>query len=144
MRWCIPALISYSLVQIYSAVLTAAARIRALCYITLIAVLINAILNVSLIPHWGAKGTCIAALSSQGFCGIATLLYARRKLGTPIHWQSLLTYLFVSLSICAFLWFATKNIGPRWAIIGGACCLALVLIWITKLVDLRNWRSVFR
>lgn len=144
MRWCIPALITYSLVQIYSAVLIAAAHIRALCYITLIGVLINVILNVSLIPHFGAKGSCIAALSSQGFCGLATLVYARRKLATPIKWRSVFTYILIGGVICTFLWFGVDRISPRWIIFAGSCLLALGLAWVTKLVDVKSWRSVLR
>jgi O-antigen/teichoic acid export membrane protein len=55
LQWCLPALIGYSLVQVYGTVLTATGHIVPFCYITLVAVLLNAGLNIWLIPVWGAR-----------------------------------------------------------------------------------------
>jgi len=64
LRWCLPALIGYSFVQVYGTVMTATGSVVAFCYLNLVAVLINIILNLFLIPHYGAFGCCISALWS--------------------------------------------------------------------------------
>jgi O-antigen/teichoic acid export membrane protein len=144
MQWCVPALIFYSLVQIYTAVLTAAGHIKALSYITFIAVVINIVTNILLIPSLGAKGSCLAALSSQAFCGIAAMWYAKRRLNTLIHPRSLLIYIFIAGLICGFLYVSRDWITNHWMIMVLTGMIALVMLWITKLIDLKNWRSVFR
>ena len=48
LRWCLPALIGYSFVQVYGTVMTATASIVNFCYLNLAAVFINIILNLFL------------------------------------------------------------------------------------------------
>src|SRR6185503_17205279 len=79
LQLCIPALSGYSLVQIYGTVMTATGHVVSFCKILAIAVLINILFNLLLIPTMGAKGCCIAALISQGFCGIATMIFVNRS-----------------------------------------------------------------
>jgi O-antigen/teichoic acid export membrane protein len=144
LQWCVPALISYSLVQLYGAVLTATGHIGALTYITLVAVVINVMINILLIPSFGAKGSCIAALISQAFCGITTMWYARHKLNMPVNIRSGLIYIFIGGLVCGLL-YASKNwpVSP-WLIIIITGITALVLLWLTKLVDLKTWRISVR
>ena len=144
MQWCIPALVCYSLLQIYSAVLMASGHIQALSYITLIAVLINILLNILLIPVFDAKGTCIAALCSQFFCGTAAMWYAKKRLNVPIHLRSVFAYVFIAGLTAAFLYLGNEWISSKFLVIVIAGLLALIFLWATKLIDLKNWRSVLQ
>ena len=99
LQWCMPVLIGFSLVHIYGTVMTATGQILQFCYITLAAIIINIVLNFFLIPSLGAKGSCIAALASQWFCGITAMLYVKQKTGINIHFRSLLIYIFTAVII---------------------------------------------
>jgi O-antigen/teichoic acid export membrane protein len=104
LQWCLPALIGYSLVQVYGTVMTATGHIIAYSYITLICIAINVIMNILLIPSMGAKGSCIAALTSQVFCGITVMWYVNQKLKINIDLRSFLIYIFIGGLVCGFLY----------------------------------------
>jgi len=144
MQWCIPTLICYSLLQIYSAVLLAAGHIVALNYITCGAVVINILTNILLIPEFGAKGSCIAALCSQFFCGTTAIWYARKKLSVPVHLRSILVYVFIGGITAAILYLGSEWMSNKFLAIAIASVIALILLWLTKLIDLKSWKSVLQ
>jgi O-antigen/teichoic acid export membrane protein len=144
LQWCVPALIGYSLVQVYGTVMTATGHIVAFSYITLFSVVINTLINILLIPSLGAKGSCLAALISQFFCGIATLVYARQKLYIPVDIRSGIIYIFIGGVVCAFLYAGKSLPLSNWLIIVITGIIALVMLWLTKLVDLKTWKVSVR
>ncbi len=144
LQWCLPALIGYSLVAIYGTVMTATGHIRPFCIITLATVMINLSLNLFLIPSLGAKGCCIAALISQCFCGILTMLYVKQKLQVGLHGGSLLMYIFIGLVLSAlFYWGGKGGINPWWLIIAGIIVTWLLLV-VTRLVRPVAWIASLR
>jgi O-antigen/teichoic acid export membrane protein len=140
LQWCVPALIGYSLIQIYSAVLTATGHIVALSYITLVSVLINVAINILFIPSLGAKGSCLAALISQAFCSITTMWYARQKLNIPINTRSCIIYIFIGGLVCGLLYVSKDWMVSRWLIIAVTGITSLIMLWLTKLIDLKAWK----
>ncbi len=143
LQWCLPALIGYSLVQVYGTVLTATGHIVPFCYITLVAVLLNAGLNIWLIPDWGAKGSCIAALVSQGFCGIATLAYAKKKCGVPIHFLPVLMYIFIGAALCGFLYWSGQQRLDVIVQIAGALLITISITLASGLFPAARWKKLF-
>ena len=142
LQWCLPALIGYSLVQVYGTVMTATGFVVPFCYITLLSVALNIVLNLFLIPAYGAKGCCIAALASQGFCGIGTMLYVQQKSGIKIHFRSLLMYIFIGVILCSF-YYLCKDINiSKWLLIGVAGFITVILAILFKLVDINKWRNI--
>ncbi|MBL0336582.1 MAG: polysaccharide biosynthesis C-terminal domain-containing protein [Chitinophagaceae bacterium] len=97
MQYCLPVLMAYSITQVYGTVLTASGRIREFCVIVLVSVVINIILNLWLIPAYGAKGSAIAALVSQGICGIACMVGAVHWEKLKTGWRSMGVYLFMAI-----------------------------------------------
>ena len=144
LQWCIPALIGYSLIQVYGTVLTATGHITAFSYITLVSVIVNLLLNFLLIPSMGAKGSCIAALISQGISGIATIWYARQKLHIAIDMASILIYIFTGGLLCGFLYLSRDWILNKLLIIIGAGAISLFVLLITRLIDLKSWKISLR
>jgi O-antigen/teichoic acid export membrane protein len=140
LQWCLPALIGYSLVQVYGTVMTATGHIVAFSYITLIAVVINMSLNILFIRSMGAKASCLAALVSQFFCGIATLVYVKQKLNIPVDLRSVLIYIFIAAAIYGFLYVCNDLPVNKWLVMGGTGIIALTMLWITKLLDLNSWK----
>src|SRR6185436_16723164 len=129
LQWCVPALIGYSLVQVYGTVMTATGHIVAFSYITLFSVVINTLINILLIPSWGAKGSCLAALISQFLCGIATIVYTRQKLHIPVDIRSGLIYIFIGGAVCAFLYVSKSLPFDNWVILIVSGMIALILSW---------------
>ena len=144
LQWCLPALIGYSLVQIYGTIITATGHIVSFCYIVLGAVLINIILNLLLIPTLGAKGSCYAALASQWSCGIATLIYTKRKLGVNIDFRSVIIYIFTAGLLAGFFYVSKNWNISRLFLIGGAGIITLFVMFATGLLGIRKWISSLR
>ncbi|MBL7741759.1 MAG: oligosaccharide flippase family protein [Chitinophagaceae bacterium] len=144
MQWCIPALIGYSLVQVYGTILTATGHIIAFSYITLVSVIVNILLNSQLIPSLGAKGSCIAALASQGVSGMVTVWYARQVLYIPLHIRSILIYIFTGGLLCGFLYISRDWILSRWLIIIIAGVMSLMVLLVTRLTDWKTWKISLR
>ena len=139
LQWCMPALIGYSLVNIYGTIMTATGQILPFCYITLISVVINIVLNFLLIPSLGAKGSCIAALASQGFCGITAMLYIKQKAGIRIHFRSLVIYIFTAAILSGFLNWGNNLQVSKWLLITAAGMITLLIMILTKLFSIKTW-----
>ncbi len=144
LQWCLPVLIAYSLVQIYGTVLTATGHIVPFCYIVLASVVANVLLNLLLIPGLGARGSCFAALVSQGFCGIGTMLYTRQKLGINIHYRSLLMYIFMGVMMFGFLYTGNKYISNKWWLLAGLFVISITASTILKLSDIHKWKTFLK
>ena len=139
LQMCIPALIGYSLVQIYGTVMTATGQVVSFCKILTIAVLINILFNLLLIPTMGAKGCCIAALISQGFCGIATMIFVNHKSGISIHFSSLSIYIFTLAILSGFYYVGNNWIVNKWLLIAAGGMITLLLMVVTKLFTVKTW-----
>lgn len=141
MQVCLPVLIVYSLVHVYGTVLTARGHLLPLCYILLISVSVNIVTNLLLIPGYGARGCCISALISQGFCGIATMVYARKKSAIKLDTRSLLIYIFIGV-LLATLYYLCRNVPVSpWLLISLAGLFTAALAFQFKLVDLKHWQA---
>lgn len=137
LQWCLPALAGYSLVHVYGTVLTATGHVKDFARIVLVGLVINMMLNFLLIPGLGAKGCCIAALYSQLFCGIASMLYVKQKLGISLHFRSLLIYTFTGILLCGFFYgFRDWPVAP-WMLILVAVMLTGAVMLATRLTGLK-------
>ncbi len=141
LQWCLPALIGYSLVQVYGTVLTATGHIVSFCYLALGAALLNTLLNMLLIPLLGAKGSCGAAIVSQVLFGIASLLLARKKCGVTLHPGSWLLYIFIGAILTASLyWFRLKELNAV-VQIALAGLIVITAAFATRLVSIKKWTA---
>jgi O-antigen/teichoic acid export membrane protein len=144
LQWCIPALIGYSLVQIYGTVMTATGQIISFCYIVLSSVVINIILNLLLIPSLGAKGCCIAALASQWFCGITAMLYVNQKIAISIHLRSMIIYIFNTAILSVLLYWGNQLPVSKWLLITVAGMITLLVMIVTQLFSIKMWIDSLR
>jgi O-antigen/teichoic acid export membrane protein len=79
-QWCLAVLPAYLLLHVYGSVLTALGQLNAFLRILTGAVVVNTIMNIILIPAWGAVGCCLAALVSQyGFAGVVYVVASRKN-----------------------------------------------------------------
>ncbi len=144
LQWCLPALVGYSLVQVYGTVMTATGAVVPFCFIVLLSVILNIVLNLLLIPEWGAKGCCISALASQGFCGITAMLYVQKKLKINIHFRSLLMYIFIAALLSGFFYLCSDMAISKWILIISAGIITIIAAILLKLVDIKKWRNIIK
>ncbi len=144
LRWCLPALIGYSFVQVYGTVMTATGNIVAFCYLNLTAVFINILLNLFLIPSYGAFGCCISALCSQAFLAVATMIFVNGKLKITADARSLGLYLLNGLLVCTTLYFLSKtSINTLLTLLIGML-VSFLIMWSTKMISLNSWLSFLK
>lgn len=139
LRWCLPALIGYGLTQVYGTVMTATGKIVSFSYLNLIAVLINVVLNLLLIKAYGAFGCCIAALCSQLFLGVSTMIFVHRKFKMPAVPQSIILYVINGLVICAVLYVLLKMSVNVLFLLPAAAAITFIVMWLGKMISLNSW-----
>lgn len=142
LQWCLPVLVFYSFVQVYGTVMTAGGLVTRFSYLVLASVIINIGLNLILIPHWGARGSCIAALASQGFCAAGTLLYIHMKAGINIRPRSLLMYIFIAVVLAGYYAFCSRLQLNNWLQLAGGGAIVLAAALFFKLTSIRQWKSL--
>jgi O-antigen/teichoic acid export membrane protein len=144
MQWCLPALLGYALVQVYGTAMTAAGYAAAFCYINLVAVVINITMNVILIPQMGARACCLAALCSQGFAGLACMIYTRQRMRIPFHFRSGLMYIFIAAVLCGFFYSFNRLVSEKWLLVAGAVVITGVMAIVTRLFKVHLWKNLIR
>lgn len=128
MRLCLAALPAYYLTHVYGSALTAAGHFRAFIRVIAFAVLFNVLLNLWLIPGYGARGCCIAALASQYGCGLALWLVASRRLAVSVSAGSMALYAVAALLLFFLFYSAQKLTGNVWIILTSIALLAAVFL----------------
>lgn len=144
LRWCLPALIGYALSQVYGTVMTATGNIVAFCYLNLLAVTINLVMNLFLIPSYGAFGCCISALCSQFFLGLSTMVFIHRKMRMDTDARSLVIYLLNGIVICAVLFVLTKISVNSLLLIPTVGLVSFFIMWISKMISMNSWLSFLK
>jgi len=125
---CIASYPAYCLVHVYGSVLTGAAKLKQFITILSVSVLLNIVLNIVLIPAKGALGCCIAALASQYFCGVATLVVSTRALDISYNNKSILVYLLFTILLIGFFYFGKNASINVWIILAIAVFVSLLLL----------------
>lgn len=144
LRWCLPVLIGYSFVQVYGTVMTATGSVVAFCYLNLAAVSINIILNLILIPRYGAFGCCVSALCSQAFLAMATMIFVNAKLKTSADVRSLGLYLLSGLVVASVLYVLAKTSLNTWVILLIAILVTFFMMWFAKMIPLNSLLSFLK
>jgi O-antigen/teichoic acid export membrane protein len=144
LRWCLPVLVGYALVQVYGTVMTATGSIVAFCYLNVSAVVVNVIMNLLLIPGYGAFGCCISALCSQLLLGFATMIFVHRKLNIVIDVRSLLLYLLNGLLLLAVIETLLRASLSPWSLLPAGALITFVFMWLTKLISVNNWFDILK
>jgi O-antigen/teichoic acid export membrane protein len=144
LQWCLSSLIGYALVSVYGTIMTATGNIVSFCYLNLLAVIINIVLNFFLIPVYGALGCCISALLSQGMLGILTMNFVHKKLKSPVDIFSLSMYLLNGLIICGILYLLLKIAVPVLLLLPVAVCVTFIMMWSTKMLSINTWLNFLK
>jgi hypothetical protein len=68
------------------------------------------------------------------------MFYVRQKLNISIDLRSCLIYIFTGGLICGFLYLANNWPVSRLLVIAAAGMIAVIMLWITRLIDLNSWK----
>jgi O-antigen/teichoic acid export membrane protein len=123
---CLLSLPGYYLVHIYGSVFTATRTFKPFIVILCGAVLLNSILNLLLIPVFGALACCAAAILSQLVCGVACMYAANRVLNLTPHLLSFIIYLATAIALTVLFYISKKFVLPLWSVL--LVILAIILI----------------
>lgn len=141
LQWCLPALVGYAFVQVYGTVMTATGNIVPFCWLNIFAVVVNVVMNLMLIPRYGAFGCCVSALCSQVLLGAATLVFVHTKLQIAPGRSSLILYLVNGLLLCAALHVLLKLTINAWFLLAIAPLTTFLFMWLSRMIPLNNWSS---
>jgi O-antigen/teichoic acid export membrane protein len=125
---CVASYPAYCLVNVYGSVLTGAAKFNQFISVLTVSVIINLVLNIALIPSYGALGCCIAALVSQYFCGITTFVVSTKTLAISYNIKSIFVYLLGAGILIAFFYLGRYAVINVWIILTIAVLLGLFLL----------------
>ncbi len=141
--WVILCFIPLTFMYIFGTLLTANGSLKTLNILATIALVINIVLNVILIPRFQALGAAYAAVITQGFIGITNTIYAHKMLKLPfnrIQYFKLLILLALTILTIIFCKMNTLNLIPSLLIIG---TIGLLLIFAFKLLDIKQLNVLF-
>lgn len=125
---CIASLPAYYLVHVYGSLLTATEKFNKFIFILILSAGLNLVLNLSLIPMYGALGCCIAALTSQYFCAIALSIKTSKALSMPFANKANLMYLFIGVAMFLLFFIAKTNSINAWIVLLITVCITLLLL----------------
>jgi len=127
LQYGIAVLPAYLLLHIYGSLLTASMQLKTFLVILGICVLINAVLNVFLIPIYGAKGCAVAALISQYFCAISAMIIGSKKFGLRLQPYTFFIYL-MAIGLASLLFYILKYFAFNSLIIAAVVLFMLCLV----------------
>jgi O-antigen/teichoic acid export membrane protein len=127
-RLSLAVLPAYYLVHIYGSALTATANLRMFIQIVFLSVAANALLNLWLIPLYGALGCSIAALITHYSCGIALWVLCSRKLAIALSAGTVVLCAAMALLLGFFFYYGQKLTGNVWIILSSIALPAFVLV----------------
>lgn len=131
-RLCLAALPGYAMIHIYGSLLTATGEFRSFILLLLLAVVVNVVLNVWLIPLYGAEGCCLAALVSQYTCGLLLWLFSSRKLAISYGAKSAVLYPAAAGLLGLLFVFSQRLTGNVWIILSSIAALALLVLFTQR------------
>lgn len=134
----VPIAMSY----IYGTLLTANGSLRSLNILAAIALGINVIINLLLIPRWGAVGSACASLGTQTFMAVAQMWLSMALLKLRPTWGYILKMVLFALCIVmGNLWAPAM---PWWLAITASTVAALVLAIVLKLINIKEIITTIR
>ena len=127
---CIAVLPAYYLIHIYGSVLTARGLLKQFLYIIVFAALVNLLLNLILIPDYGAKGSCIAALVSQYLCAMLCFFLCTQHEQFSYHLRSFVVYITTGILLFIFFYVTKSNGIDKLIAIGFGCFVTALIMFV--------------
>jgi hypothetical protein len=137
-QWLMLGFLSICLNFIFGTLLTANGNLRFLNWSSFIGILINVIVNLFLIPDYGAPGAAFTAFITQSFISVIQFVYCMRLFNIKINWMLVLRYLIliISLVVIRFL-FKSNSYVLLIQILSGT-----LLLFLLSFIQINNLKSL--
>jgi len=140
----IPCIIPFSMTYIFGTLLTANGSLRLLNITSAIAIVVNIVINFTLIPILEARGAAIASLSTQTAIALMQFYIAFKLLKIPFstlpYFRCLIYICLLIASVCLAKCYLHTGVIQSLLICGGA---ALVWAFVTNLIPLKFIGNLF-
>ncbi|MCQ2259819.1 MAG: oligosaccharide flippase family protein [Bacteroidales bacterium] len=137
-------IIPISVTYIFGTLLTADGRLKRLNILATCSLGLNILINLILIPRYGAVGSACASLAAQSFIAIAQMLSALRQFNIIPHWNYILklTLFTLSIIICNLV---LRQIDAAWLIwLIAAMVVALAAALLLRLIDIKEIVTIIK
>lgn len=128
---------------IFGTLLTANGNLKLLNQMSFLAIVLNIVLNFSLIPHLGAEGAAITAFNTQLFVAIVQLIAVYRIFKIRFQFKRLMIYFFFVLGLIG-LFFLTPNSLSDTLRISVQLLVGVTLLFLFKFIDLKGLVSLLK
>ncbi len=142
MQYCLPAILAYYWIQVYGTILTAAGLIRDFIIAALCFMLMNTVLNVLLLPSFGARSCVWTALITQAGFAISLTSIVKFRLAVFNGFTDMAKYAFLFLFTCGLFYLGNK-LSMNW--LQTICLTGLLLVAaanVLKIFSLKDIKQV--
>lgn len=129
-------IIPISATYVFGTLLTAAGRLKKLNIFAAISLALNILVNIILIPRWGAEGSAWAAIGAQSFMAVAQVVAAIRIFKLKPSAGYILKLLFFALFVVGCT-FCTPHL-VWWITLLVVAVIATGLAMVLKLIDIKE------
>ncbi len=136
----VPMAITY----IFGTLLTANNSLKTLNIVASLGMVLNFLLNLYLIPNYGAYGAAIASLFTQGLTAVAQIIIAKRVFKFKFDLQIIITFVIYSILVF-FAYKFMKGMLENWIynlIVIAAVCLVLAMV--IRLIKIKELISLVK
>jgi O-antigen/teichoic acid export membrane protein len=141
--FCISSVLPLCVMYVFGTLLTAAGNLRLLIQIAGVALMVNVGLNLWLIPMYGAKGAAVSVLLTHSFVAVSNAIFAVKLLPVKVPFTYFAQFaVFAMLCVAVMLGLAKSNFS-LWGTTFLFGCSTVVLVWVTRLVDIESVRKLF-
>ncbi|MES2691420.1 MAG: oligosaccharide flippase family protein [Bacteroidota bacterium] len=130
--------VAMCVMYIFGTLLTAGANLKILNYLAAIAIAINLVLNLVLIPKMGAKGAAITAVCTHGFIALSNAFFAVKRHAIRLNTTFVAAFSFILLSVVALVTVCRLWAVPLPVSAGLSVVYVIVLLFATRLINIRQ------
>ena len=130
------------LIYIFGGFITAAAKLKVIALFALGTIIVNLILNYTLIPSYGAAGAAFATLISQSIMAVAEITYVLKNWNTNFEFKTLakaIVYLLANLIVIKVLLLLSL---PLLYNIVLFAVITIILSLVLRLIDIKKLKTL--
>lgn len=129
-------IIPISTTYVFGTLLTAAGQLKILNIFAETSLVLNVLINILLIPHWGAVGSAWAAIGAQSFMAVAQVVMALKIFKLHLSGGYILKLVFFALSIVGCT-FCTPHL-VWWIALLVVTIIAIGFALVLRLIDIKE------
>ena len=138
LKWVMLSFVALCMMYVFGTLLTANGNLKTLNTLAFIAVLLNVIFNLILIPKYGASGAAISAFITQSFIALTNLFFAVKHLKLTLSKGFVYKLLLVAAIIPSNVYFLQYLHVELWQSTALTIVVTAILLVATRLIGLNQ------